>query len=92
MTDTEPVSILTASAKTHYVAILIFAVLFGLFYVFHYTNYFKSIKDVLQKWGLPFMSDTNEDTTLDNDMDHTNSNDEMDELNKTTMEDILSPF
>jgi hypothetical protein len=94
MSDNEPISILTASAKTHYVSILVFAVLLGLFYVFKYTDYFKSIKDTLNKWGIPFLSDTNKDTDIDDhDDDDDESDDDFDELNnKTTIRDVLSPI
>ena len=97
MSDKEPISILTASIKTHFVAIVIFAVLLGLSYVFKYTDYFKSIKDILNNWGVPFLSDTNDDkkkdiTSLDEDSD-AESDDDFDELNnKTTIRDVLSPF
>jgi hypothetical protein len=90
MSDKEPISILTASAKTHYVAIVIFAVLFGLFYVFKYTDYFKSIKDTINQWGIKIVSDPNNDKT--NDTDDDESDDDFDELNnKTTIRDVLSP-
>lgn len=91
MSDNEPISILTASAKTHYLAIVIFAVLFGLFYVFKYTDYFKSMKDTLNQWGIPFVSNTNDDK--DTDIDDDKSDDDFDEQNnKTTIRDVLSPF
>jgi hypothetical protein len=97
MSDKEPISLLTASIKTHFVAIVIFTVLFGLFYVFKYTDYFKSIKDILNNWGVPFLSDTNDDkkkyiTSLDEDSD-AESDDEIDELNNNkNIRDVLSPF
>ena len=94
MSDKEPISILTASIKTHFIAIVIFAVLFGLFYLFKSTDYFKSIKDKLNQWGIPFISDTNKDTDTDTDGDDDDeSDDDFDELNnKTTIRDVLSPF
>jgi len=95
MSDKEPISILTASIKTHFIAIVIFAVLFGLFYLFKSTDYFKSIKDTLNQWGIPFISDTNKDKDKDTDTDGDDdeSDDDFDELNnKTTIRDVLSTF
>jgi len=56
MSDKEPISILTAPAKIHYVAIVIFAILFGLFYVFKHTEYFKYLKDILNQWGFTLLN------------------------------------
>jgi hypothetical protein len=93
MSDKEPVSILTASAKIHYIAIGVFVILLGLFYVYAYTEYFKSIKDVISKWKAYF-SNTKKDDDM-NEPEDDESDDESTDDEKTHNEDtrsLLSPF
>jgi hypothetical protein len=96
MSDKEPVSILTASAKIHYIAIGVFAILLGVFYVYAYTEYFKSIKDVISKWKTYF-SNTKKDDDINQPEDEpeNETDDESDDDEKTHNEDtrsLLSPF
>lgn len=94
MSDKEPVSILTASAKIHYIAIGVFAIVFGLFYVYAYTEYFKSMKDVISKWKAYF-SNTKKDDDVVNQPEDDESDDESTDAEKTHNEDtrsLLSPF
>ena len=65
--DKAPVSILTASAKIHYIAIFIFAIFAGIFYVVMYADYFNPIKKVIQKWTMMF-SEKNKPSDMDMDM------------------------
>uniref|UniRef100_A0A6C0JWC5 Uncharacterized protein n=1 Tax=viral metagenome TaxID=1070528 RepID=A0A6C0JWC5_9ZZZZ len=50
MSTKEDISILTASVQTHFVAIGIFILLFGLFYVFTYTDQLKDMRNKMEKW------------------------------------------
>ena len=65
MTDKAPVSILTASPKIHYMAVIIFAILFVIGYGFIRTDYFKSLNDYIGKWIPMFSSRTQNNNAID---------------------------
>jgi hypothetical protein len=104
MSDKAPISILTAPVKTHYIAIGIFAVLFGLFYVFMYVDQFKDMRDKIYKWRTSiFGSKTNDimdneytnepANEIDDDIDDENDDDTDNRIEKTNnMQEVLSPF
>ena len=82
--ESEPISILTVPANTHYIAIIIFAIVAILYYVFTYTSMFKSIKNLFT------VSKSMDDKTND-------TNDTEDEIyennfESTNMQELISPF
>jgi hypothetical protein len=86
----EHISILTASAQTHYIAIVIFAILFGLFYVFNYTDQFKDIRTKLGNWTTTHKTTTNDsEKAIDDESDTESENESIDD---DSMRDVLSPF
>jgi len=90
MTDKAPVSILTASPKIHYIAVVIFAILFVIGYGFIRTDYFKSIQEYLEKWN-PMFSNSNKNKNTVDDSDNESDKDsdddsiELNNTNETTM-------
>jgi hypothetical protein len=103
MSTKETVSILSAPAKTHYIAICIFVILFGFLYVFMYSDQFKGIRTKLAEWRTPFssllrlekpsengsMSKKNDD--VDSDYGDESDNESIDEESNNIRE-VLSPF
>ena len=90
-----PISILTASVKIHYIAIGIFAILFGLFYVFAYTDKFKDIRNQMEKWRTSVLGSKTTGRAVDisdneNETDDESDNESDDGAN--TIREILSPF
>jgi hypothetical protein len=88
MSSKEPISILTASAKTHFIAIGIFAILFVLFYILMYTDQFKDLRNKMEKWRTSISISK----TIDF-IDETENEIDDESINETTnMREILSPF
>lgn len=96
MSDKEIISLFNVPAKTHYIAICIFVLLFGLFYVFSYTNYFKSTKDLMEKWKTNILGskltdivDVSDNDIIDDEPDEEKV--EVTDDHNNTLE-LLSPF
>jgi hypothetical protein len=87
-----PISILTASAKIHYIAIGIFTILFGLFYVFAYTNQFKDIRNQMENWRTSVLGSKPTDEAVDISDNENESDDESIDDESKILREILSPF
>lgn len=92
MSTKEPISILTASTKTHFIAIGIFAVLVCIFYVVAYTDQFKDIRNKVEKWIASIFDSKTSDKKdeIDDEIDD-EIEDEIDD-ESTNVRDVLSPF
>ena len=97
MSMKDNISLLAVPAKTHYISIIMFTFLFGLYYIFSHTNYFKNIETKMKDWGNNILGfgttydQTNENINEINDL----TNEEIEyEQNNTpnNMQEVLLPF
>ena len=88
MSSKEPISILTASTKTHFIAIGIFTILFVVFYILMYTDQFKDMRNKMEKWR----TSISVSKTIDF-IDETENEIDDESINETNnLQEILSPF
>jgi preprotein translocase subunit SecY len=94
MSSKEPISILNASAKTHYIAIGIFTILFGLFYVFMNTDQFKDIRTKMEKWRTSILGYKKNDDIDDESSDDESDSESENEIDaqSNNIREVLSPF
>ena len=85
--ESEPSSILTVPANTHYIAIIIFVIAAILYYIFTYTSIFKTIKNL-------FTLSKSTDDKANELIDINDTEDEIYEnnLESTDMQELISPF
>jgi hypothetical protein len=88
MSPKEPISILNASVKTHFIAIGIFSILTVVFYIFMYVDRFKDIRNKIEKWTTSISGSQIVDV-----INETENEIDDESINETTnLREILSPF
>jgi archaellum component FlaF (FlaF/FlaG flagellin family) len=92
MSAIEQISILTASAKIHYIAIGVFTILFGIFYAIAYIDQFKDVRNKIEKWRISIFGSKKNEISNEEVYEETNEIDDTLENETNNVRETLSPF
>ena len=92
MSAVEQISILTASAKMHYIAICVFAILFGIFYAIAYVDQFEDVRNKIEKWRISIFGSKKNDISNEEIYEETNEIDDNFANETNNVSETLSPF